>query len=273
MELTKNQVADFQKKLMGYYKEHARSLPWRESAEDDTHDGYKVLVSEIMLQQTQASRVMPKYSRFITAFPTLDSLASAKLSDVMSQWNGLGYNRRAKYLLEAARSLQTVGQPWSLADLVAQKGIGENTAKAVLVYTYNQPEFFIETNVRTVYIHHFFSGEEKVGDDAIAVLLEQTVDRQDPRVFYWALMDYGSHIKRTFGNASRRSSTHTNQLKFQGSKRQVRGQVIKYLVEGEYSAKELTNLIRDSRLDLVLQELVREGLIHQKKGLFLLPDA
>lgn len=112
----------FQKTVWDYYAKHGRDLPWRRP---DSEDPYKILVSEIMLQQTQVQRVIPKYHSFLERFPSVESLAEAPLATVLSEWSGLGYNRRGKYLHEAARVLVVKGAPWQLEDLVACKGIGQ----------------------------------------------------------------------------------------------------------------------------------------------------
>ena len=251
----------FQDAIWDYYRKNARDLPWRH----EPFEAYKVLVSEIMLQQTQAPRVIPKYRSFLQKFPTLGTLAEASLADVLREWSGLGYNRRAKYLHEAAKSLQGKSR-WSLDDLVSCKGIGANTAAAVLVYSYNEPLVFIETNIRTVYIHHFFNGKESIGDKELLPLIEATLDTEHPREFYYALMDYGTHLKKTVGNTSQRSKQYARQSKFEGSKRQIRGAVLRQLAASGKSIKELQVVIADERLAAVLDELTKDGLISSVNG-------
>lgn len=251
------ETGKFSEIVTEYYRLHARELPWRE----EPYDSYRILVSEMMLQQTQASRVIPKYQSFLEKFPDVKALAEATLGDVLREWSGLGYNRRAKYLYEAARQLADKPQPWSCEDLERCKGIGRNTAAAVVVYAYNQPLVFIETNVRTVFIHHFFSDSDTVHDKEILPLIEATLDREQPRDFYYALMDYGTYIKKTIGNTARRSQQYNKQSVFQGSLRQVRGAVMRQLVKGSCTATELENAIPDDRLPVVLERLVVDGLV------------
>ena len=258
----------FQETVWEYYRSHGRSLAWREPELDGNFDAYKILVSEIMLQQTQAPRVVPKYVNFLEKFPDVQALAEAQLAAVLSEWSGLGYNRRAKYLHEAARQLASKKQPWSIEDLVACKGIGPNTAAAVCVYAYNEPLVFIETNIRTVFIHHFFNDKDGVHDREILLLVDQALDHEHPREFYWALMDYGVHLKATVGNASRASKHYAKQSKFEGSKRQVRGQVLRLLGLKQRTVKELAEEIADERLQIVLTDLEREGLVSLKGGTF-----
>jgi len=183
------------------------------------------------------------------------------LADVLAQWNGLGYNRRAKYLYDAAKILTAKPQPWSPDDLAACKGIGSNTAAAVCVYAYNQPLVFIETNIRSVFIHHFFAGRTDVSDKELLPLVDEMLDREHPREFYWALMDYGTYLKATAGNAARASKHYAKQSTFQGSRRQVRGQVLRLLKNDELALSKLAQLVTDERLTDVVSDLQKEGLV------------
>lgn len=258
-------IRDFQDTVWRHYHDFGRDLPWR-----NTTDPYKILVSEIMLQQTQVSRVIPKYKQFLKQFPDAQTLAAAPLSRVITAWSGLGYNRRAKYVHQAAEHLVSKNHPWKLEDLIVCPGIGHNTAAAVLTYAYNQPTPFIETNVRTVYIHHFFREDEIVSDKQLLPLVEQTLDRQNPREFMWAVMDYGSYLKSTAGNSTRRSKHYAKQSRFEGSRRQVRGKVLQLLTTGAVSTDQLAAVITDKRLPDVLADLAHEGFIHQKSGQYFL---
>lgn len=247
--------------LWDYYTHHGRDLPWRH----EPFDPYCILVSELMLQQTQVQRVIPKYQAFLAAFPTIEQLAKAPLSAVLQQWQGLGYNRRAKYLHEAAKQLASQPKPWTYDDLVACKGIGPNTAAAVCVYAYNEPRIFIETNIRTVLIHYLFPMQETVRDSQLIEQLERIIDHEHPREFYWALMDYGTHLKQTEGNATRRSHHYKKQSAFTGSRREIRGKVIRLLTVAPTPLAELEQTLgTDKRLGEVLTALEHEGLIAQK---------
>ena len=241
-------------------------MPWREPRPDGSFDAYRILVSELMLQQTQVPRVIPKFISFLNDFPSLQALAAAPLAEVLRAWSGLGYNRRAKYLHEAAKTLQDVPEPWTYEQLVACKGIGPNTAKAVLVYAYDQPEVFIETNIRTVFIHYFFQDKLTVSDAEITAVLERTLDRELPRACYWALMDIGAYIKSAEGNASRKSTAYKKQSPFEGSMRQVRGRVLKLLADGIPKTMQQLSMQDDERTKAVLASLQNEGLIHKKSG-------
>lgn len=265
--LTPHRRTQFLETVFTYYEQHGRhDLPWRVSDATGTCDPYAVLVSELMLQQTQVNRVLPKYVRFLELFPTVADLAQADMGDVLRAWQGLGYNRRAKYLRQAAQAISAAGAfPDSQSGLTALPGIGVNTAGAILAYAYNLPAIFVETNVRTVYIHHFFPEQANVSDTCIRDALEHTLDRTRPREFYWALMDYGTHLKHTVGNVSTRSAHHKKQPAFEGSRRQVRGRLVRALAGGDYSAAQLLQAVDDSRVPDVLADLCREGLVVQRR--------
>lgn len=244
-------------------------MPWREPEANGSYDPYKILISEVMLQQTQVSRVVPKYNGFLVQFPTLHELAKARLASVLKAWSGLGYNRRAKYLHVAAQYLVKYHGghvPAVLEELHTLPGIGYNTAGAILAYAYNLPVSFVETNIRTVYIHHFFPGQHAVTDREISELVTATLDTNDPRQWYYSLMDYGAHLKSTFGNLSRASKHYAKQSAFAGSKRQLRGQVLKMLAAKTASAATLRQNLNDARLTDVLDELVSEGFLIFRQG-------
>lgn len=263
-KMNPERLEEFQKTVFGYYHEHGRhDLPWRRPDEKGVFDSYRILVSEMMLQQTQVPRVIPKFRSFMQRFPTYTALAAAPLSDVLKEWSGLGYNRRAKFLWQAARQIvQEYGGvlPAHTADLIKLPGIGRNTAGALLAYTYNVPVVFIETNVRTVFIHHFFADQERVDDKEIADLVARTLP-DDTRTWYWSLMDYGTFIKQTVGNRSAASKHYKKQSPFEGSRRQIRGQVLRLLGNGPATLAELRKNSPDERLQEVLTVLAAEGMI------------
>jgi len=298
-QASRQQIADFLETLWDFYARSGRhDLPWRQAGPDGVLDPYKVMVSELMLQQTQVPRVIPKYHEFLERFPTVHDLAAAELGDVLRTWQGLGYNRRAKFLWQAAQAIDVQGRfPDTLEGLVALPGIGPNTAGAILAYAYGRPVVFIETNVRTVYLYHFFPGETDVTDKAITELLTQTLFGEEgkeqpdkmshlfagarrktaglspveqPRDFYWALMDYGSHLKATVGNPNRASKHYAKQSAFHGSRRQVRGQVIRLLGIQAMPWDELRVAVADDRLEGVLHDLVAEGMVHEHSGIYFL---
>jgi A/G-specific adenine glycosylase len=269
--MTEHDLPTFQQTVWQYYEANGRrDLPWRQAEAAGLYDPYKIVVSELMLQQTQVPRVVPKFNIFIKAFPSFEALAEAPLSEVLQVWSGLGYNRRAKFLRQTAQVV--AGQyggnlPHERADLVAMPGIGFHTAGAVLAYAYNEPAVFIETNIRTVFIHHFFPGQEKVSDADLLPMIEQSLPEGRAREWYWALMDYGTHLKQNVGNAARLSASYSKQSKFHGSRRQIRGQVLRLLGRaGAQTLEQLQQEIADERLASVLDDLANEGFIESANG-------
>ncbi len=263
---------EFTENVWKYYDKHGRTLPWRQPEPDGTFDAYKILLSEFMLQQTQVNRVIIKYYEFLQLFPTIEDLANAPLGEVLTVWNGLGYNRRAQYVHRAAQHLVNTEEPWTLEKLMECKGIGSNTAAAIVVYAYNQPLVFVETNIRSVYIHHFFADQQEVSDASILELVRDTLPVTRSREWYWALMDYGTYCKKTYGNASQRSKHYKKQSSFVGSKRQIRGAVMKALIAKNRSIDELRLLFDDERLEVVVDDLLKEGQIIKEHKSYRLAD-
>ena len=263
-EITPSLVARFRETIYQHYADHGRTMPWRAS-----RDPYHILVSEIMLQQTQVERVLSKYEQFIAIFPDFFSLAQAPLRDLLSVWQGLGYNRRAI-------SLQRIGQrvvaeyggklPDSVETLQTFPGVGPATAGAICAFAFNQPTAFIETNIRRVFIHCFFPGRNGIKDKEILPLVETTLDQSQPRTWYFALMDYGAMLKEMSANPNRRSAHHTRQPPFDGSNRQIRGLILKLLLENSTATEgELLRAVGRSP-DLVkkiISQLVKEGFIRK----------
>lgn len=255
-------ITAFQDTMYACYRNHARIFPWRE-----TTDPYRILVSEFMLQQTQTGRVLGKYEGFIERFPDFRALAGADLQSVLQAWQGLGYNRRALALKETARKIvQEHGGvlPKNIEGLMKLPGIGRSTAGAIIAFVHNLPVAFIETNIRRVYIHFFFPGHERVGDREILPLVEQTMDRHNPRDWYYALMDYGAMLKAKLPNPNRKSAHYTRQAPFEGSNRQIRGKILKLLLSrGPLQEAELVyKLSRESsRVRTILRKMEQEGFI------------
>lgn len=255
--------AAFKKKVWQHYRAHGRhDLPWRK-----TTNPYKIMVSEIMLQQTQAPRVVPKYLAFMKAFPTMRALANASAREVLAHWSGLGYNRRAlnlhrlaKHLIETRRG----SLPKTHTELVALPGIGPYTAGAIMAFAFNLPHPVLETNIRTVYIHHFFPHQTHVPDSALLEKVTETLSTTNAREWYWALMDYGAHLKATVGNVSQQSKNYTKQSPFKNSDRAIRGAVLKALLaHGNQTTQALTKYTNapKARLKTQLTNLNREGFI------------
>lgn len=259
-------ILAFQEIVWGYYATHGRhDLPWRQANMPGEFDAYAILVSEIMLQQTQVGRVISKYQVFMQHFPTVQSLAYAELGDVLRVWQGLGYNRRAKYLWQAAQMIVRDHDgvvPRAMGELITLPGVGANTAGAICAYTYDEPVVFIETNIRTVMIYHYFSGKSGILESDIQRMVRDTLPTQkSPRQWYWALMDYGANLKQTKGNFNKLSKTYVKQSTFHGSKRQIRGRILHMLSKHSMTIQELHFALPDARLDLVLHDLVSEQLV------------
>jgi A/G-specific adenine glycosylase len=221
-----------------------------------------------MLQQTQVARVIPKFQAFIERFPDEYALAQASLADVLRLWQGLGYNRRARFLHEAARMIvdEYKGEfPSDEAGLISLPGVGKNTAGAVRAYSFNQPSIFIETNVRTVYFHHFFQNQENISDKELYEMVARTMDVEHPREWYWALMDYGSWLKAQGISNISRSTHYTKQSPLRGSLRETRGVILRQLVGSEAVLIEdlRTQIAMDDRFDTALAGLIRDKLLTQ----------
>jgi A/G-specific adenine glycosylase len=259
----------FRHLVFAHYKQHGRhALPWRK-----TRDPYKILVSEMMLQQTQVDRVVLFYTAWVKRYPTIQSLAKASLSDVLSSWQGLGYNRRPKMLHQAAKLVVAIHNgklPKSVKELEQLPGIGPYTARAVAAFAYNQDVVFIETNLRTAVTHHFFPDREKVADAELLPILTKAFPQGNAREWYSALMDYGSYLKRSGVRINHRSTSYTKQKAFRGSNREVRGALLKQLILGPATGISLLKLFPKERVEQTkeqLDALLKEGLI-QKAGRF-----
>jgi len=249
----------FRRTVWQYYRAHKRDFPWRR-----TTNPYRILVSECMLQQTQVSRVRSFYPRFLKQFPSPRTLARADTKNILRAWQGLGYNRRALNLQRAAEIITRAHAgkvPKTFEELKALPGIGPGTAGAILAFAYNIPTPFIETNIRRAYIHFFFPTRTHVSDAMLFPMIEHTLDRKNPREWYWALMDYGTYLKQTVGNLSRSSAHYTKQSAFDGSTRQIRGKVLKILGEGSKTQAQLQAAVADERLADVLAALTDEVMI------------
>ncbi|MDR2314699.1 MAG: A/G-specific adenine glycosylase [Spirochaetaceae bacterium] len=289
MQLSKRQILEFRKTILHHYENWGRSFPWRgpgkpaalfpapRAAEEQRAWG--VLVSEYMLQQTQTRRVVPYWERWMRRWPRPEDLAAASLEGVLREWSGLGYNRRAKMLLECAKIITEKYQgrvPAVPEELITLPGIGPYSSGAIACFAWNYPAVFIETNIRSVILHFFFQDQGRVEDREIFPLLVQTLDRSNPRVWYWALMDYGAELKKLAENPGRRSAHYVRQNSFKGSLRQIRGALIRALAEGgsrdaaglkEEIAGSLKNLAEEDYYR-ALEALEKEMLVAEEGGLY-----
>jgi A/G-specific adenine glycosylase len=272
-KLSPTAIRAFRNTILDHFRDNPRPMPWR-----DTDDPYAILVSEIMLQQTQVERVKAKYAEFLGAFPTIASLASAPLEAVLQVWQGLGYNRRAIALRRCAGEIvrRYSGQFPNTADqLESLPGIGPYTARALAAFAFGIAEPLIETNIRTVFINYFFHGCEKVSDREIMPLIAVTLDRQNPREWYYALMDFGVHLKQLHPNPGRRSRHHLKQSRFEGSNRQLRSRMLRALMalQGSSAAELAAQL--DAKINAVeknLADMEREGFLKRAGKGYMIGD-
>ncbi len=262
-------VRKFQNDIYSYYRDYGRELPWRM-----TDDPYSILVSEIMLQQTQVQRVMEKYEQFTRIFPNFPSLAKAPLRKILKEWQGMGYNRHAISLKQIAQKVVEEfdgNLPASVETLITFPGIGRATASAISTFAFQHSTVFIETNIRRVFIHCFFKDMENIKDAEILPLVERALDSSNPREWYYALMDYGVMLKQKYENPNRKSAHYQKQSPFQGSNRQIRGMVLKLLVhESNISEHDIAQRLHmhEEKIKNNLSQLAKEGFIKKVKGGF-----
>jgi A/G-specific adenine glycosylase len=268
MNISSAKKQEFQKMIWDFYAKNKREMPWRHTSND-----YYVLLSEIMLQQTQVPRVMTKFAEFIEVLPNFKALATSPLQTLLGVWQGMGYNRRALYLQKTAQIIvnehnNTV--PRNPSILETFPGIGKATAASIVVYTYNLPFVFIETNIRRIYIHHFFHDEQDIDDKQLYPLVAATMDMENPRDWYYALMDYGSQLPKQVVNPNRRSKHYVVQSPLEGSDRQIRGLLLKHLLTKPMTAEDAAiDIAKDeNRVKKILGKLQEEGFVMEEKGIY-----
>lgn len=271
MSSTNSKIAGFRRVVWKHYETDGRfDLPWRK-----TRDPYRILVSEVMLQQTQVERVVPYFKTWMTQFPSVRVLANASLKDVLTAWQGLGYNRRGKHLHQAAKALAKLRSfPKTPVELEQLPGVGTYTARAVAAFAYNQDVVFVETNIRTAVTHYFFPNKRIVADQDILAVLERALPHGKSREWHAALMDYGSYLKRSGVRINAKAKGYTKQSAFRGSAREARGAVLKALSKTSRTQRYLTGILGDDRKEQVEQQLralSREGMIVCSRGKCHLP--
>jgi A/G-specific adenine glycosylase len=265
-------IARFRDLIKVYYATYGRDFSWRRDITP-----YRVLVSEIMLQQTQTSRVDEKFPAFIDRFGDFQELAEAPLSEVLRMWKGLGYNRRARFLHESAQRIVAEHGgvlPDDEKTLATLPGIGGATASSICAFAFNQPVVFIETNIRTVFLYFFFNAQSRVHDRDILPLVTRALDRTAPRAWYSALMDYGVFLKKTVGNVSRASRHYTRQSPFAGSNRQLRGRILQLLLDNRRLERgSLAGLLDEdaARVDTIIDALIAESMLVEQDNFLRLP--
>jgi A/G-specific adenine glycosylase len=264
---TDDAIKEFRTQVLAFYKRHGRhDMLWRH-----TDDPYRIIVSEIMLQQTQVERVAIKYPAFIATFPDVATLARAPQCAVLAAWQGMGYNRRAIALKKCSEKIMdeyggTV--PRDPLVLAAFPGIGPATASSICAFAFNLPVVFIETNIRRVFIHFFFPDRDAVTDKEILPLVERTLDKENPRVWYWALMDLGTRLKKTVSNPNRKSAAYVKQAPFAGSDRRIRGMILKYVIANAPAREQaIVSAVAEepARVGRILAALKSEGFLRKEK--------
>lgn len=269
-----NKTRDFKEMILSTYKIHKRdNLPWRK-----TRDPYAILVSEIMLQQTQADRVIPKYEAWIKRFPNVQSVHKAVQKEILTYWQGLGYNKRALFLKKTCDKiiLEHKGVfPFTYNNLIKLPGVGQSTAGAIMNFAFNKPQPFIETNIRTIFLHHFFKDISSVSDIKIMELVTSTMDTKNSREWFYALYDYGTLLKKQLGEQKtsihKQSKHYNKQSKFSGSDRQIRGAIIRFMLKNNTKKWLVINDFKNiqgvpdsttpNRINDCLLRLVKEGLV------------
>lgn len=262
-------IPDFHKEIRSFYRKHGRhDLPWRH-----TRDPYKIFISEVMLQQTQVARVIPKYLHFVKLFPTVGALARVPQEEVLRVWQGLGYNRRALYMQKAAQRVvneykgKFPKEPRFLEDL---PGIGHYTARAIAAFAWDGQDAFLETNIRRVYIHFFFSGRTVVFDKDILKHIEKTMPKRNIRDWFYALMDYGAIALKDIPNPNRKSKGYSKQSRFHGSRRFARAKLLALMLESRRMRRDTikgffknTPELRQFDVDEIIQSLEKDGFIRR----------
>lgn len=280
MRVSQDRLDQFIKTVQERGEELYRDLPWR-----NTYDPYAILLSEVMLQQTQVARVMGRWEQWLGTFPTPADLSAAPLPPVLELWQGMGYNRRALNLKRCAEAIVAEYDgvvPRDKRALLALPGIGPATSAGVRVFAFREPDIYIETNVRTVFIHELFGEQEQVSDKELLPLVEATCPQDESvRSWYYSLLDYGAYLKKTQVNPSRKSKHYTRQSKFEGSHRQKRAYLLRRVLEG---VSNLDELVRDlaqyeseagrqeparDEVKGILDELQKDGFVENRDGAWL----
>ena len=258
--------------IWNFYRNNKRNFAWR-----NTNNPYHILVSEVMLQQTQTFRVEKKYEEFITTFPSFETLTQATLRDVLSVWQGLGYYRRAQYLHKLAGIIMQKYNgilPDEPKVLETLPGIGIATASSICAFAYNKPTVFIETNIRSVFIDTFFQNKGAISDKELLPLIAQTVDQYNPREWYYALMDYGVWLKASGSNPNHKSLHYAKQSRFEGSDRQIRAKILKFITEQKIVTHDSIIAMVGSdkiRIEKIINNLIKESFIKKNlNGVYLI---
>lgn len=268
IDVSQERIQQFQKKVFSFYRKKKRELLWRK-----TSDPYKILLSEFMLQQTQVNRVLLYYEQWIAKWPTIYALAAASLPEVLQMWMGLGYNTRAVNLHRAARKIVAEYNGDVMTAVKQYKelpGIGRYTSHAVQIFSANADLVTVDTNIRRIFIREF-NLSEQISDKELWKLAEACLPRGKSRDWHNALMDYGA-LSLTAQKTGIKPKTQ--QSRFEGSDRQIRAKILRYLLTKDMSISELKkNLgIEQIRLFPILEKMISEKIIVKEHKIYRLND-
>jgi len=278
MNIPTKRMDEFQRFIFSWWKTNRRDLPWRR-----TNDPYKILVSEVMLQQTQVLRVLPKYREFIERYPTVYDLAKASPGDVLRIWKGMGYNRRALYLYKTAQEVVRIYHgifPKDEESLTKLPGLGIYTARAIMVSAYRQNVAMVDTNIRQI-ITHFFFRDKPQKPAVIQAAADQLVPVGKSWEWHQALMDFGSSKLKKIHPPMRRigrTAEKKKSIPFKESNRFYRGRIIDILRQDKIGEDQLiTNLIKKygkprQFLQSIIGSLIKDGLVVKKGKSLYLPE-
>ena len=258
--ISQEEILRFQQKIFSFYQQNKRSLPWRE-----TTDPYKILLSELMLQQTQVSRVVSYYEQWIARWPTLEALASASRAEVLKAWMGLGYNTRAVHLHKAAQKIVAEYEGdvnAAMKQYTEVPGVGRYTAHAVQIFSTNADLVTVDTNIRRIFIAEFHLPEDLSAQE-LWKIAAQCLPRGRSREWHNALMDYGA-LQQTAKKTGIRPVSQ--QSSFEGSDRQIRAAVLRFLLSGPSSFEIIHQTLggEQMRLRKILDKMVDEELLVQQ---------
>ncbi|NHJ05060.1 MAG: Fe-S cluster assembly protein HesB [Candidatus Heimdallarchaeota archaeon] len=266
IEVSIVEINSFQEKIFDWWKKNKRNLPWR-----NTTDPYYIMISEIMLQQTQVTRTIEKYLLFIEKYPKIVDLANAPTADVLKMWSGLGYNRRAIWLQEAAKQLLELEEfPKKSEELIKLKGIGPYTSKSILIFAFNSDIATVDTNIRRILIAEGFA-DETTSEKELFSIAEKLLPKSKSRDWHNALMDYGALYLTAVNTGIKPTSTQT---RFKHSNRFHRGKIVKHLTQyREASFLELIEIcgLNHSEGKEIISSLIKDGLIKEIKKKYTLP--
>ena len=263
-------ISFFQSQLLRWYKKYKRDdLPWRFTNAKPV-SAYEILVSEIMLQQTQVSRVLDKFPKFLHAFPTINHLAKAPLEKVLKEWQCMGYNRRALYLKQCAEETVKIYDGHIPSDTILLKnlpGIGPYTAGAISCFAFNKQSVFLDTNIRKFFIHYFFEhvrdNDKKISDTEVLPIAQCLLYKKNPRMWNYALMDYGALMLSQKPELLSVAKTYHKQSPFLGSNRFFRSQIVRYLLKNKKASLEELQQASPRDIKPILASLEKEGLIQE----------